>query len=95
MQYIGVVKDRLQTMEARRTKKYDTYKEAHDAAEKLCERTMGERGTIDVEQIDTVNAYPLRDIPTDLWNAAKHRAVDEGLSLRELILKALGEYLST
>jgi len=48
MRYVGIVKDRLQTMEARKTKKYDTYKKAHDAAEKLCKRTMGERGTIDV-----------------------------------------------
>jgi hypothetical protein len=35
----------------------------------------------------------LRDIPAGLWIAAKHKAVDEGLSLRELILKALQEYL--
>ena len=37
--------------------------------------------------------YLLRDIPEELWTAAKHRAVDEGLSLRELILKALQEIL--
>lgn len=37
--------------------------------------------------------YLLRDIPEELWNQAKHKAVDEGLSLRELILKALHEYL--
>lgn len=48
--YIGVVKDCLQTMETRKTKWYDTYKEAHDAAESLCELTMGDRGTIAVEQ---------------------------------------------
>ena len=48
--YVGVVKDRLQTMETQKTRGYDTYKEAHDAAERLCERTMGDRGTIDVEQ---------------------------------------------
>ena len=37
--------------------------------------------------------YLLRDIPEELWTAAKHRAVDEGLNLRELILKALQEYI--
>ena len=37
--------------------------------------------------------YLLRDIPAELWTAAKHRAVDEGLNLRGLILKALQEYL--
>lgn len=48
MKYVGVVKDRLKGVEAKRTKKYNTYREAHDAAERLCKRTMGERGTIDV-----------------------------------------------
>lgn len=48
MKYVGIVKDRLQGLETRKTRKYNTYKEAHDAAEKLCRRTMGERGTIDV-----------------------------------------------
>ena len=42
----------------------------------------------------SVGAYLLRDIPAELWIAAKHKAVDEGLSLRELILKALQEYLT-
>ena len=41
----------------------------------------------------SAGAYLLRDIPAELWLAAKHKAVDEGLSLRELILKALQEYL--
>ena len=42
----------------------------------------------------SVGAYLLRDIPAELWIAAKHKAVDEGLSLRELILKALQEYIA-
>ena len=37
--------------------------------------------------------YLLRDIPQDLWNKAKHKAVDSGDSLRDLILKALYLYL--
>ena len=37
--------------------------------------------------------YPLRDIPKDLWDRAKHKTVDEGISLRELIFKALEKYL--
>jgi hypothetical protein len=41
----------------------------------------------------SAGAYLLRDIPAELWTAAKHKAVDEGLNLRELILKALQEYL--
>jgi hypothetical protein len=48
--YRGIVTDDLGTMETRKTKYYGTYKEAHDAAEKLCKRTMGDRGSIDVEQ---------------------------------------------
>jgi len=42
----------------------------------------------------SAGSYLLRDIPAELWTAAKHKAVDEGLSLRELILKALQEYLT-
>ena len=37
--------------------------------------------------------YLLRDIPEDLWTKAKHRAIDDGDSLRDLILKSLHEYL--
>ena len=41
----------------------------------------------------SAGSYLLRDIPAELWTAAKHRAVDDGMSLRELILKALQEYI--
>lgn len=37
--------------------------------------------------------YLLRDIPDELWQKAKHRSVDDGDSLRELILNALYAYL--
>jgi hypothetical protein len=37
--------------------------------------------------------YLLRNIPHELWSRAKHRAVDDGVSLRELIFKAIEEYL--
>ena len=33
--------------------------------------------------------YILRDIPQELWDRAKHRAIDDGVSLRELLLEAL------
>lgn len=39
-------------------------------------------------------AYLLRNIPPALLAQAKHRAIDEGCTLRELILKALQAYLS-
>lgn len=39
-------------------------------------------------------AYQLRDIPTELWDKAKHQTINEKISLRELILKALYEYLA-
>jgi hypothetical protein len=41
----------------------------------------------------SVDGYLLRDIPTELWTQAKHRAVDEGISLRELIFAALRAYI--
>ena len=38
--------------------------------------------------------YLLRDIPEELWIAAKHEAIDKGMNLRELILDAVREYVS-
>jgi len=42
----------------------------------------------------SVGSYLLPDIPEQLWIAAKYKAVDEGLTMRELILKALQAYLN-
>ena len=41
----------------------------------------------------SAGSYLLRDIPEELWNRAKHRAIDDGDSLRDLILKAVESYL--
>lgn len=49
MQYRGVVTDQL-SKNKQYTKWVDTYKNAHDDAETLCSRTIGNRGTIDVEE---------------------------------------------
>ncbi len=38
--------------------------------------------------------YLLRDIPEELWSQAKHKAIDKGMDLRELILDAVREYVS-
>lgn len=38
---------------------------------------------------NSVGSYLLRDIPTELWQQAKHLAVDRGVSLRDLILAGL------
>lgn len=38
---------------------------------------------------ETSANYLLRDIPADLWQSAKHVAVDRGVSLRDLLLGAL------
>ena len=37
--------------------------------------------------------YLLRDIPENLWIAAKLKAMDKGMDLRELILDAVREYV--
>lgn len=43
---------------------------------------------------NSIPAYPLRNIPKEIWDTAKHRVIEENLdSLRELILKVLQEYL--
>lgn len=44
------------------------------------------------EQYSTGN-YILRDIPAELWDRAKQRAFDDGVSLRELILDAIEKYI--
>lgn len=43
---------------------------------------------------NSAGSYLLRDIPQDLWDKAKHRTVDDGCSLRDLLLKALHTYLA-
>jgi hypothetical protein len=42
----------------------------------------------------SVGSYMLQDIPEQLWITAKYKAADEGLTMRELILKALHEYIA-
>ena len=37
--------------------------------------------------------YILRNIPEELWTKVKHRAVDDGDSLRDIVLKALNKYI--
>lgn len=54
--YRGIVKDDLRTLDPKHTKWYDTYFDAHQAAEKLCKRTYGDRGSIDVETRETASA---------------------------------------
>lgn len=49
--YRGIVKDQLKVLETRKTREYSTYKDAHDAAEKLCKKTYGDRGIVDVEEV--------------------------------------------
>jgi len=54
----GLVIDELKTLNTRKTKLYLTYKEAHNAAENLCKRTMGDRGRIDVEEDESTHGGP-------------------------------------
>lgn len=46
MAYIGIVRDDLDHLPSRKTKVYDTYYDAHQAAENLCKKTYGDRGSI-------------------------------------------------
>lgn len=39
--------------------------------------------------------YILRDIPYNLWRKTRIRAAEEGLSVRELVLKAMQHYLDS
>jgi predicted HicB family RNase H-like nuclease len=46
-----------------------------------------------MEAIQMATAYTIRDFPEDLHRRAKATAAMEGVSLRELILKALQLYV--
>lgn len=46
--YQGIVIDRLGSLPTKRTRWYENYKQAHLAAEKLCNETYKDRGEIDV-----------------------------------------------
>jgi len=35
----------------------------------------------------------IRDMPQGLWDQAKHRAITDGISLRDLVIIALSKYL--
>jgi len=39
--------------------------------------------------------YLLRDFPAELWKQAEHRAIEDGGSMRDLILNAILKYLET
>lgn len=47
--YVGHVYDRMNRQNHRKTRTYRTFQDAHNAAEKLCKKWLGERGMIDVE----------------------------------------------
>lgn len=36
--------------------------------------------------------YLLRDIPAEVWLDARHKAINEGISMRLLIIRLLKEY---
>jgi hypothetical protein len=38
------------------------------------------------------NNYIIRDIPNGLWDRVKHKAIDENITLKDLILRALENY---
>jgi len=39
------------------------------------------------------NTFIIRDIPPSLWKIARHRAIDEGKTLKQIVLDALQAYL--
>jgi|GEM_PF-1403921 len=71
--FIGIVKDDMKTLDTQYTGKFATYKEAHEAAEKLCKRTYGDRGSIDVIDI-TLNFAPAGT----WWNGGQEQIEKDG-----------------
>lgn len=52
MLYQGTVTDRLYTLLTQKTKIYKTYFDAHQAAERLAKKKMGERAYIEIDTFD-------------------------------------------
>ena len=50
--------------------------------------------TTEAPVADSMTKTTLR-LPTNLWKAAQHRAVDEDLDLQELVARAIKLYLKT
>ena len=62
--------------------------------------STGSRREIDVDKRDNldylygVNAYFLREVPSDLWRKVKAKAALEGVTVREVIIRLLREYVN-
>jgi len=48
-----------------------------------------------VKKNQNTKDYLLRNIPIDLYKEIQHMAIDEGVSLRKLILQALKTYVQS
>lgn len=72
----------------------------HDLSAKAQE-LHAEGNTVDVGKMAremfraqfSAGAYLLKDIPAELWDEAKHKSIDTGETLREMLLAGLREYL--
>lgn len=96
--YIGIVKDHLGALDTHKTKSYSTYKAAYDAAEKLCKKTIGDRGSIDIEEIGIftiteTNLLPVKTAKTmqlkftarDNWNRIVCKSADYAKMIKTFI----------
>lgn len=92
--YKGIVKDQMGSLPDRKTKNYSTYRDAHEAAEKLCKQTYGERGTIDVRPIgpgrpamppDEKRKNRSFKVTDDEWARIGELAKEAGLNISEYI----------
>lgn len=60
----GIVRDRLNNMKERYTKWYSSYREAYEAAEKLCKRTMKERGEFRIDSVVEIRSAISKKVNT-------------------------------
>ena len=42
---------------------------------------------------EKTSSYILREIPQELWDRVKHQAINEGVTLRDLVFRAIRAYL--
>ena len=46
-----------------------------------------------MDKTTKTSSYILREIPQELWDKVKHRAIDDQITLRDLVFRAIRAYL--
>jgi len=62
---------------------------------RITKKQIAAKWQAEIEEKRKVRRYLLTEIPAALWDRVRHRAIDDRLNLRDLILKAIRFYLDS